>query len=246
MKNRTEINEQENMMDSLYRYVGYRHSENVARELDEISKLAKDMEYPKELDDWFAGYIENVKKSEKKAKRMAAAKRIANKAAMVAIVLMIGLALVTFSVDALRIGVLNFIVETTQRYTSIKVGNVIDKEDEVTIPWSSYYLPEYITDGYSISRVEEFSDIRMIYYQNASGEVIEFSQSFGNYNYQIDTENAEATEVMINGTKGILADKNGDITLIWSNSDYTFFLFGKADREEIIKMAESIKLIKKQ
>ena len=185
MKNRTEINEQENMMDSLYRYVGYRHSENVARELDEISKLAKDMEYPKELDDWFAGYIENVKKSEKKAKRMAAAKRIANKAAMVAIVLMIGLALVTFSVDALRIGVLNFIVETTQRYTSIKVGNVIDKEDEVTIPWSSYYLPEYITDGYSISRVEEFSDIRMIYYQNASGEVIEFSQSFGNYNYQI-------------------------------------------------------------
>lgn len=233
------------MMDSLYRYVGYRHSENVARELDEISKLAKDMEYPKELDDWFAGYIENVKKSEKKAKRMAAAKRIANKAAMVAIVLMIGLALVTFSVDALRIGVLNFIVETTQRYTSIKVGNVIDKEDEVTIPWSSYYLPEYITDGYSISRVEEFSDIRMIYYQNASGEVIEFSQSFGNYNYQIDTENAEATEVMINGTKGILADKNGDITLIWSNSDYTFFLFGKADREEIIKMAESIKFIKK-
>jgi len=245
MKNRTEINEQENMMDSLYRYVGYRHSENVARELDEISKLAKDMEYPKELDDWFAGYIENVKKSEKKAKRMAAAKRIANKAAMVAIVLMIGLALVTFSVDALRIGVLNFIVETTQRYTSIKVGNVIDKEDEVTIPWSSYYLQEYITDGYSISRVEEFSDIRMIYYQNASGEVIEFSQSFGNYNYQIDTENAEATEVMINGTKGILADKNGDITLIWSNSDYTFFLFGKADREEIIKMAESIKFIKK-
>ena len=245
MKNRTEINEQENMMDSLYRYVGYRHSENVARELDEISKLAKDMEYPKELDDWFAGYLEKVKKSEKKAKRMAAAKRIANKAAMVAIVLMIGLALVTFSVDALRIGVLNFIVETTQRYTSIKVGNVIDKEDEVTIPWSSYYLPEYITDGYSISRVEEFSDIRMIYYQNASGEVIEFSQSFGNYNYQIDTENAEATEVMINGTKGILADKNGDITLIWSNSDYTFFLFGKADREEIIKMAESIKFIKK-
>ena len=245
MKNRTEINEQENMMDSLYRYVGYRHSENVARELDEISKLAKDMEYPKELDDWFAGYIENVKKSEKKAKRMAAAKRIANKAAMVAIVLMIGLALVTFSVDALRIGVLNFIVETTQRYTSIKVGNVIDKEDEVTIPWSSYYLPEYITDGYSISRVEEFSDIRMIYYQNASGEVIEFSQSFGNYNYQIDTENTEATEVMINDTKGILVDKDGVVTLLWNNSDYTFYLTGKADKKEIIKMAESIKFIKK-
>ena len=246
MKNRTEINEQENMMDSLYRYVGYRHSENVARELDEISKLAKDMEYPKELDDWFAGYIENVKKSEKKAKRMAAAKRIANKAAMVAIVLMIGLALVTFSVDALRIGVLNFIVETTQRYTSIKVGNVIDKEDEVTIPWSSYYLPEYIIDGYSLSSVQEFSDIRLIYFQNTNGEVIKFSQSFDNDNYQIDTENTEATEVMINGAKGILVDKDGVVTLLWNNSDYTFYLTGKADKEEIVKMAESIKLIKQQ
>ena len=233
-------------MESLYRYVGYQHCENVAREFDEISKLAKDMEYPKELDDWFAGYLEKVKKSEKKAKRMAAAKRIANKAAMVTIVFIIGLVLATFSVDAIKIGVLNFLIETTQRYTSIQVGGVVDKEEKVTIPWSSYYLPEYIIDGYCISHVQELGENRVIYFQNASGEVIEFSQSFGNYNYQIDTENTEATEVMINDTKGILVDKNGDITLIWSNSDYTFFLFGKADKKEIIKMAESIKLIKKQ
>ena len=45
----------------------HRHCENVAREFDEISKLAQDIEYPKELDDWFSGYIENVKKSEKKS-----------------------------------------------------------------------------------------------------------------------------------------------------------------------------------
>jgi len=246
MKNRTEINEQEDMMDSLYRYVGYRHSENVARELDEISKLAKDMEYPKELDDWFSGYIENVKKSEKKAKRMAAAKRIANKAAMAAIVLGVGLVLATFSVDAFRIEVLNFLIETTQKYTSIQVGNVMDKEEKVPATWSSYYLPEYIIDGYSLSSVQEFSDIRLIYFQNTNGEVIKFSQSFDNDNYQIDTENTEATEVMINDTKGILVDKNGDITLLWHNSDNTFFLIGKADKKEIVKMAESIKLIKKQ
>ena len=246
MKNRIEVNEQEHIMESLYRYVGYQHCENVAREFDEISKLAQDIEYPKELDDWFSGYIENVKKSEKKAKRMAAAKRIANKAAMAAIVLMIGLVLATFSVDAFRIGVLNFIIETTQRYTSIQVGDVVDKEEEVPITWSSYYLPEYIIDGYAISRVQELGGSKIIYFQNARGEEIKFSQSSVNKNYQVDTENAEATEVMINDTKGILVDKNGDITLLWHNSDNTFFLIGKADKKEIVKMAESIKLIKKQ
>lgn len=51
---------------------------------------------------------------------------------------------------------------------------------------------------------------------------------------------------MINGAKGILVDKDGVVTLLWNNSDYTFYLTGKADKEEIVKMAESIKLIKQQ
>lgn len=194
----------------------------------------------------FPVILKMLKSQKKKAKRMAAAKRIANKAAMVTIVFIIGLVLATFSVDAIKIGVLNFLIETTQRYTSIQVGGVVDKEEKVTIPWSSYYLPEYIIDGYSLSSVQEFSDIRLIYFQNTNGEVIKFSQSFDNDNYQIDTENTEATEVMINGAKGILVDKDGVVTLLWNNSDYTFYLTGKADKEEIVKMAESIKLIKQQ
>ena len=50
MKNKEENNEQEQMMESFYRYVGYQHIENVAKEFDEISEFAKDIEYPKELD----------------------------------------------------------------------------------------------------------------------------------------------------------------------------------------------------
>jgi hypothetical protein len=51
--------------------------------------------------------------------------------------------------------------------------------------------------------------------------------------------------VKINDTKGILSEKNGVITLLWHDSRYTFFIIGKADKEEIVKMAESTKLIKK-
>ena len=245
MKNKIEINEQERIKESLYRYVGYRHCENVAREFDEISELAKDIEYPKELDDWFTEYIDNAKKTEKKVKRMVTAKRIAIKAAMAAVVLGIGIALMTFSVDALRIRVLNFLIDTTQRYTNIQVVDETNEQGKVTITWSNYYLPEYIIDGYSIISFQELGESKIIYYRNARGEEIQFSQSPGDNNYQINTEDTEATEVKINDTKGILSEKNGVITLLWHDSRYTFFIIGKADKEEIVKMAESTKLIKK-
>jgi len=61
MKNKEENNEQEHMMESFYRYVSYQHSENVAKEFDEISEMAKDIEYPKELNDWFYDYLEKSK-----------------------------------------------------------------------------------------------------------------------------------------------------------------------------------------
>jgi hypothetical protein len=244
MKNKIEINEQEQMMESFYRYVSYRHCENVAKEFDEIKDLAKDIEYPKELDDWFNDYLKKSKKAEMKMKRLNTIKRIVSRVAMVAIGLGIGLTMMTFSVETFRIRFLNFLTDVTQRYTSFQVEEIKDKEDTISINWSNYYLPEYIIDGYSINRIQEFGENRIIYYQTNQGEEIQFSQSPNSSNYQIDTENADKTEITINDTKGILVDKNGIITLLWYNTHNTFFLMGKTDKEEIVKMAESIKLIK--
>jgi|LSQX01.2.fsa_nt_gb hypothetical protein len=244
MKNKAEINEQEKMMESFYRYISYRHSENVAKEFDEIRELAKDVEYPKELDDWFNDYLKKSKKAEMKRKRIDTMKRIASRVAIVAICLGFGLAVITASVDAFRIRFLNFLTDVTQRYTSLQVEEIKGKEDIFTINWSNYFLPEYVIGGYSINRIQEFGNNKMIFYQNSRGDEIQFSQSPNSNNYQIDTENADTTEIIINDTKGILVDKNGLITLLWYNTDNTFFLIGKTDKEEIVRMAESVKLIK--
>lgn len=244
MKNKEENNEQEQMMESFYRYVGYQHIENVAKEFDEISKLAKDIEYPKELDDWFNDYLEKSKKSEMRKKRIASMKLIASRVAMVAIVLGIGLTVMTFSVEAFRIKFLNLLTDVTQRYTSFQVEEIKDKEDIFPTNWSNYYLPEYVADGYSLNRIQEFGENKIIFYQNNRGEEIQFSQSPNNNNYQVDTENAETTEIMINGSKGILVDKNGLLTLFWYNTDHAFYLMGKIDKEEMKKMAESTKIEK--
>ena len=245
MKNKEENNEQEQMMDSFYRYVGYQHIENVAKEFDEISKLAKDIEYPKELDDWFYDYLEKSKKAEKRKKRAASMKRMSSRAAMVVIVLGIGLTVLSFSVEAFRIKFLNLVTDVTQRYTSFQIEEIKNQEeDSIPTNWSNYYLPEYIVDGYSLNRVQEFGENKIMFYQNNQGEEIQFSQSPNNNNFQVDTENAEITEIMINDRKGILVDKNGFLTLFWYNSDYAFYLMGNIDKDEIVKMAESTKIKK--
>lgn len=245
MENKEENNEQEQMMDSFYRYVGYQHIENVAKEFDEISELAKDIEYPKELDEWFNDYLEKSKKSEMGRKRAALMKRVASRAAMVVIVLGIGLTVMTFIVEAFRIKFLNLITDVTQKYTSFQIEEIKNKEEN-SIPtnWNNYYLPEYIADGYSLDRVQEFGENKIMFYQNSQGEEIQFSQSPNNNNFQVDTENAETTEIMINDRKGILVDKNGLITLFWYNTDVAFYLSGNIDKEEMIKMAESTKMKK--
>ncbi|HZK70886.1 MAG TPA: DUF4367 domain-containing protein [Clostridia bacterium] len=245
MNHKNENNEQEKMMESFYRYVGYQHIENVAKELDEISELAKDINYPKELDDWFYDYLRKSKQAENKQKRRKFVKLMSSRAAMIALILGIGLIVMTFSVEAFRIKFFNLVTDVTQRYTSFQVEEINDKE-EILIPtdWSNYYLPEYIADGFSINRIQEFGENKIIYYQNNQGDEIQFSQSPNNNNFQIDTESAVTTELMIKNSKGILIDKNGLLTLFWYNTDHAFYLMGNINKEEMIKMAESTKLKK--
>ncbi len=49
---------------------------------------------------------------------------------------------------------------------------------------------------------------------------------------------------MIKDRKGILVDNNGYLTLFWYYSDHAFYLMGNIDKEEMIKMTESIKMKK--
>ncbi|MDA3845467.1 MAG: DUF4367 domain-containing protein [Vallitaleaceae bacterium] len=246
MNHKDGSNEQEHLMESFYRYVGYQHIDNIAKEFDEISELAKDIDYLKQLDRWFYDYLEKSKRTERRKKRKAHMKHIVSRAAIIIIVLGIGLTVMTFSVEAFRIKLLNLVTDVTQRYTSFQVEEIHDKE-EIAIPsdWENYYLSVYVADDFTLIRFQEFGENRVIFYQNRQGDEIQFSQSPNNNNFQIDTENAVTTEIKINDGNGILVDKNGLLTLFWYNDDYAFYLMGNIDKEEFVKMAESTVLIDK-
>ena len=81
-----------------------------------------------------------------------------------------------------------------------------------------------------------------ITYKNEDGEEIIYKQSkITNGTSIIDTENAEIEDMLINGYKGQLILKNGTGNLIWFDDEYFYSIRSTIEKEELIKMGESIK-----
>ncbi len=66
-----------------------------------------------------------------------------------------------------------------------------------------------------------------------------------NPEYQINTEDAVVTEIIVNAEKGILVEKVGLRTLISTAGEKTFHILGEIKRDEIMIMAESLKYFSK-
>ncbi len=111
--------------------------------------------------------------------------------------------------------------------------------------WENVYIPEFIPEGYQISKVESLVNTKIIHYSNEENQIIIFTQyQDENTNLRIDTENAKFDKVDINGFEGLLVEKNGMFTVAWHYNDSAFSLMSNADKGILIKMAESIKLRK--
>lgn len=239
------MKENENkVMESFYYYIGENHINHVAEEFDLVSKDASEIAYPSTIDEWFDDYNKQLKKQDKKRKLRSRVQLLSKRVAIFIVIAMVGIFVTTMSVEAFRIKLFNIVTEVTDKYTKVTIIE-IENGLESQIDWDSYYAPEYIPEGYNYSGNENFGEIKIIYYTDALSKEIQFSQTLVNPEYQIDTEDAVVTEVKVNGEIGILAQKEGLRTLIWTASERTFHIIGEIERAEIIKMAENLKYFSK-
>jgi len=229
------------IMESFYHYIGENHINHVAEEFDRISADATETST---LDAWFDDYNKQLKKLDQKRKFRSKVQPLSKRVAIFIAIALVGIFVTTMSVEAFRIKLFNIVTEVTDKYTKVSIVEIENGLDS-QIDWDSYYAPEYIPEGYTYSNSEYFGEIKIIYYSDASGKEIQFSQTPVNPEYQIDTEDAVVTEVIINAEKGILVEKEGQLTLIWMTDEKTFHIIGEMERDEIIKMAESLKYFSK-
>ncbi len=239
------MKENENkIMESFYHYIGENHINHVADEFDLISPEASEIAYPSTLDTWFDDYNKQRKKLDLKRKFRYRYQLLSKRVAIFIAIALVGIFVTTMSVEAFRIKLFNIVTEVTDKYTKV---SIVETENglESQIDWDSYYAPEYIPEGYNYSNSENFGEIKIIFYSDTTGKEIQFSQTPVNPEYQIDTEDAVATDVIINAENGILVEKEGLLTLIWTTDEKTFHIIGEMESDEIIKMAESLKYFSK-
>ena len=217
--------ENERVLEGFYHYVGSHHIENIAKLMDDITKEAENTIYPTELDSWFNEYAEDQKRREKNREFQSSIKKVIKRAAIFIFIVISGIALMAISVDAFRIRLFNMITEVREKYTEINIKERDENQvEEHGITWISYFYPELIPDGYSLSNSQNFGEIKIIYFVNDMGDTIEFSQSPVNSSFQVDTENAKTEEIKINRVNGILVEKDGILTLIWVTDSNAFHI----------------------
>lgn len=180
-----------------------------------------------------------------------------NRVAIVFLIAIILLATSTLAVEAVRMKILNFFINVQQEYTEIRLkeksGEPISGEEDMlnkNIPsnWANVYAPLAIPAGYSVSSSVNEDNFKTIEYANDRNEMIIYQQFDEQVVSNIDTEKADSIEqITVQGYKGLLINKDGKRTITWSNDAKVFLIIaenGNLQDEDMIKMAESLTLIK--
>ena len=155
-----------------------------------------------------------------------------------------------FSVKAIREEIYNIVTMFFEKYIDIQFVNMDNvnfvSDLSANIIYETY-LPSYIPDGYWEDTIEKSEcDVKAIYI-NTEEENIVYHQQLLSVAISIDGENYIENDININGINGKIYEynKTDDISyyiIIWSDNKYSYKLRSFLNKEETIKIAESIKL----
>lgn len=153
------------------------------------------------------------------------------------------------SVEALRSNFINFLMTFAPQYTEIQlqeeelVGNIITGGQ--SIKFNNQFIPTYIPSSFVIKSISVNDVETEILYVGSNDRYINFMVFSKDNITKVDTENADKIETINIGiNNGILIEKDGLLKVSWADGGYYFILLGNIDKDEAIKIAQSVKLIK--
>lgn len=140
-----------------------------------------------------------------------------------------------FSVEAVRVSVVNFVVEVFDGFWHIKT------EGETTSEITYEFVPNYIPDGYTL--YEESRSILHIQrtYTNKEGELLILNQDITAVNENhLDNEQGEISRIEVDGNTVILykGTTHDATTATWIADGYNLSVtsYGSLSEEEILKI----------
>lgn len=163
---------------------------------------------------------------------------VGKRIACIVLVIVISLT-TTLSVEALRKPFVKFITETYEKFTSI----IFDEEENIQENFEFEKIkPAYIPEGFTLE-AERLNIISYeLFYKNADGRYFTYYQE-PNIKTTVgaNTENTTYEIIQFNNFEGIIYENKNENTLIVSDGEYVFTIYGTIPQDEAIKIAESIK-----
>ncbi|MGS0764883.1 DUF4367 domain-containing protein [Syntrophomonas curvata] len=213
--------------------------------LEEKAKLKNDLEFqpsPAAVRNFRHQLDIHLKKQQAYARKQRILNTI-NRVAVAMVIMLVLLGSVVMTVEAVRVRVLNFIMNVEPEYTSFELkGN--DKSGSAIVDWHKAYVPTFIPAGYEVSGVSTGQFEKSIEFKNKQGLLITYMELSESSKPQLDTENASTIKTInINGYEGKLIVKDSLVTVIWPMNDHMYIIRGQIKEETAVKIAEGVKYI---
>lgn len=234
----------EDYEDSLFKLVMHN---SAAKEgqifLEEKAKLKNDPEYQPSTAA-FHKFSQQMDTHLKKQQVYARKQRILstiNKAAVAMVIMLVVLGSVVMTVEAVRVRVLNFVMDVDPEYTSFALKDS-DKGESTIVDWHKSYVPTVIPAGYEVNAVSTGKYAKSIEFKNKQGLLITYMELSESSKPQLDTENASTIETInIKGHEGKLIVKDSLVTIIWPMNGHMYIIRGQMEKETAVKIAEGVK-----
>lgn len=227
--------------------IGYQHAEIVCHETDQLLKKYRNSEVPQSLNNWFNDYNKQIMTAQNKQENRARRIKHLQRVAVVVLTLGLSLAVITLSVDAVRIQLLNWVVDIRETYTQITL-NEQDAVDDVQIPdeWQRYDYPTYLPKGYALTKTSGLDEMKRMWFTNQHNNDIFFIQGTEGMSSVLDSEDAIISYEDINGYEAMVIEKTSMKFVTWHNETTLYVIRGNVDSDILIKMARSVKKIEKK
>jgi len=220
--------------------------EDFQRELDALpaeGALKKEYEPSTEL----RQKIREIVKSDHHKVIVKNALRYAKKVAVIfAIIIPISLGSL-LSVEASRNVIFNSVFEWKADHVDIYFQDTSSKQPAQNVDKSGSYQPQYLPEGFSEIETVKYGETQRIKYQNKEKVSIVFEQTplAEEGTTTVDTEHSTYKEITINGQKASLfaaKTPNDKTYILWQNERTSFLLNSTIDQQELIKIAENMKI----
>jgi len=215
----------------------------------ELEKMPSEEDLVKEYS-LSAGLQEKINKiiaNGRRKMRLQKVRRISKKAAVIiAVIIPVTLAGL-FSVEASRNAIFNSILNWQSDHATIHFEDNTSSQAPQSILTDGLYKAVYLPNGFTEGKPTKMGTSAQIVYQNKDQTTILFDQSpvSEEGSLSIDTEHTVYSELTINGYKASLfAGKTSkdNTVLVWRNKTNSFTLISTIDKDELLKIAENIKI----